>query len=116
MRDTTRGTFNNQPYVTAAVPMRILTVTANTTATGSLTYDYAAAGFTSVYGVNAQAVRNTVDPALACFATVRSFTTSQVVVQVWESKTNAVLILGVNIESIEPTAAVTTVFLTVFGI
>ncbi len=115
-RDGTRGTFNSQPYVTSSQPLRILNATATTTTAGALTYDYSAVGFTAVYGVHLQPVRNTADPTLACFALLRSYSTTQLVAQIFESKTSAVLLLGVNIEGLETTAAAIPVLITVFGL
>lgn len=81
-------------------------------ATGSLTFTLPAGLFTSVITVQAQTVRDTVTPATACFACVRSFSTTQVVVQVFESKTSSIQ----SIEGLEKTSVATTVLLNVFGI
>jgi hypothetical protein len=114
-RDAARGSLSGHTYVTGVVPMRIHTAIATTTAAGALTYDISAAGFASILGATATCQRDTTDPTRACFALVRSCTPTQVVVQVFESKTSAVLLLGVNIEGLEPTNLATTVSLIIFG-
>lgn len=112
--DGSRRQFKSEPYVIATVPMMIWQVSGTTNATGAITFTIPAGAFTTVYSVTATAVRDTVNPALACFALVRTYTTSSVVVQVFESKNTGVL-LGGNIEGLELSTAATTVLLTVFG-
>ncbi len=114
-RDGSRGAFNGQPYVIGHQALKVACGKATTNAAGQLTFDISPAGFTTVAAVHVEAVRDTVDPTRACFAAVRSYTKDQVVVQVWESKTNAVLLLGGQLEAIEPTNLPTEVLLTVYG-
>lgn len=114
-RDASRGTFGAKPYVVSNQNLTIWSGNATSSAAGAVTFDISAAGFTAVYGLCAQVVRDTADPARAAFAVVRTASVTTVTVQVWESKTNAVLLLGANLESIEPTNIATLVALTVFG-
>ncbi len=113
-RDGSRGGFNGQPYVIGHGALKIACGKATTNATGQLTFDISAAGLTAVTAVHAQAVRDTADPTRACVAVVRSYTTLQVVVQVFESKTTGMLIGGVA-EGLEVTNLATEVHLTVYG-
>ncbi len=115
IRDAARGSFNNKPYVVSNQNLTIWAGNANTNTAGAATFDISAAGFTTVYSAAAQVVRDTTDPARAAFATIRTASPTTVTVQVWESKTNAVLLLGANLESLEPTNIATLVALTVFG-
>lgn len=114
MRDANRSTFNGDPYIVGSVPLKIYATNGTSSANGALTFTIPAGVFTNVYAATATAVRNTADPALACFALVRSATPTQVVVQVFESKTSGVLLGGV-VEGLEATASATVVALTVFG-
>ncbi len=96
--------------------LKVWATTGTTNAAGALTITVPAGAFTTVLGVTATAVRDTTNPTIACFALVRSYSTSQVVVQVFESKTSAVLLLGANIEGLEATTTATPVLVTIFGV
>ncbi len=85
-----------------------------TSATGALTINLAVNAFTQVLGVQCTPVRNTADPTLACFALVRSYNASQIVIQVFESKTTGML-LGGMAEGMELATSAITVLVTVFG-
>lgn len=100
--------------VTSNVQLLLYTATGTTNATGAITFAIPAGTFDTVYGAHAQAVRDTASPAFACFAVVRSFTTTSVVVQVFESKMTGV-VLGGNVEGLELSTSATTVLLTVLG-
>ncbi len=115
-RDATRRGWNNDYYVISDVALRAWCFSGTTSTTGALTVTIPAGAFTTVLGVSATAVRNTTDPTLACFALVRSYSNTQVVLQVFESRTSAVLLLGVNIEGLETTNTATPVLVTVFGV
>ncbi len=98
-------------YVTTSnVQMDMYATSGTTDATGAITFTLPAGMFGSVFSVQVQAVRDTVNPTTACFALVRSFSATSVVVQVFESKTNSF-----GGEGLEKTAAATVVTLAVFG-
>ena len=99
---------------TAVSPQQLMiySTSGTTDTTGSITFNIAGI-FGQVYSVQAQVIRDTVDPKLACVALVRSFTTNSVVVQVFESKTTA---FGSAAEGFEKTSAAVVVHLNVFGI
>jgi hypothetical protein len=86
------------------------------TVTGGLVTFTLPAYFTTVHGVWAQAVRNSSAPADGCFAQVKSFSNTQVVVQVFESKNTGVLLLNTNVEGLEASSSGITVTLLVKGI
>lgn len=115
LRDASRGGWNNDYYAISDVAMRVWCFSGTTTTAGALTVTIPTGAFTTVLGVSATPVRNTADPALACFALVRSYTATQVVIQVFESKTTGILIGG-STEGLEATAAAIPVLLTVFGV
>lgn len=100
--------------VAANVQGQLYVASGTTSATGAITFAIPAGTFSTVYVVNAQCVRDTVTPGTACFAVVRSFTTTSVVVQVFESKMTNV-VLGGSVEGLELSTLATTVHLTVFG-
>lgn len=114
LTDGSRRYFKSEPYVIAVVPMMIWTTSGTTSAAGAITFAIPAGAFSTVYTVNATVVRNSTDATTACFAQVRSFSTTQVVVQVFESKNTGIL-LGGSVEGLELATAATTVLLTVFG-
>lgn len=89
----------------------IYTATGTTSTAGALTFTLPAAMFTTITSVQASVVRDSATPATAAFAMVRTFNTSTVVVQVFESRT---IILGGG-EGLEATTTATTVHLAVFG-
>lgn len=118
--DTASGRYKaaDHPYAyQTATPLagKELVMTGTTAAGGGVTFNLPASYFTTVHAAFVQAVRNTADPTLACFAVVRTKGPSQVVVQVFESKSTGVLIGGV-IEGIEASPAGITVDLWVKGI
>lgn len=82
---------------------------------GGVTFTLPAGYFTAVHTVIPTAVRDTTDARYACFATVRQFSTSTVVVAVWDSKTSVTLIGSVT-EGLELSPDAATVLLTVIGI
>lgn len=94
--------------------LKVWQTTGVTTTTGALTVAIPADVFDVITGVQVTAVRNTTSPASACFATVRSYSVTSVVIQVFESKTTTANI-GNSIEGLEATATATTVLVTVFG-
>jgi hypothetical protein len=102
-------------YQTATpLPGKELVMTGVTAAGGGVTFTLPTY-FTTVHIAIPQPVRNTGDPTLACWAVVRTQGPSQVVCQVFESKTSGVLIGGV-IEGAEVSPAGITVNLLVKGI
>lgn len=115
LRDASRGGWNNDYYAISDVALRVWCFSGTTSATGALTVTIPAGAFTTVLGVSATPVRNTADPTLGCFALVRSYTNTQIVIQVFESKTTGIL-LGGSVEGLELTATATPILLTVFGI
>lgn len=92
-------------------PQMVYTATGTTSATGALTFTLPAGMFTSVLSVQANAIRDTVSPGVACFALVRTFSPTSVAVQVFESRT---IVLGGG-EGLEATTTATVVHLAVFG-
>lgn len=114
-RDGTRRGWNSDYYAISDVALRVWNFSGTTSTAGALTVTIPAGAFTTVLGVCATAVRNTTDPTQACFALVRSYSATQVVVQVFESKTSGVLIGGV-VEGLEATGSAVAVLVTVFGI
>lgn len=112
--DGSRRQFKSEPYVIGVVPMMVWTTTGTTNATGAITFTIPAGAFTTIYTVHADAVRDTANPALGCFAMIRSYSTTAVTVQVFESKNTGVL-LGGNIEGLEVATTAVTVLLTVLG-
>lgn len=114
MRDANRSTFNGDTYVTGSQAMKFHIANGTTSATGALTVTIPAGVFTTVLAVVANPLRNTTDPTTACFAVVRSFSATQVVIQVFESKSTGVL-LGGNVEGLEATSTATVVSVLVVG-
>ncbi len=111
--DTRFATY--QAGLSGQVPLRLYTDGAGTTnATGGVTFTLPSNYFTVVYGAVATAVRNSADPTMATFAMVRSWSSTSVVVQVFESKTSGVLLGGI-IEGLEASGAGIPVQLMVFG-
>lgn len=107
----------SQPFQYSVVSDRTSTMyhaVGTTSAAGALTFTIPAGMFSSITAVHATAVRDTVSATTACFALVRSYTTSSVVVQVFESKTTGIA-LGGTAEGLEVTPTATSVCLTVFG-
>jgi hypothetical protein len=123
--DGTRRHWNDHPYaITPDVPVYrheattglvLKTYTAHGNApAGAVTFTLPAGYFTAVHSVIATAVRDTTDARYAVFATVRTYTTSSVVVAVWDSKTSVTL-LGSVTEGLELSPNAASVLLTVFG-
>lgn len=90
---------------------RVWFTSGTTSATGALTITLPVGVFQQILGVQATAVRNTTNAATACFALVRTYDTTGVALQVFESRT---IILGGG-EGLEATTTATTVLVTVFG-
>lgn len=96
-------------------PIWIHNAIGTTSTSGALTFTLAAGLFpTAIVAVHAQVVRDTAAPASAAFALVRTYTTTSVVVQVFESKTTSIA-LGGTVEGLEATTSATVVSITVFG-
>ncbi len=114
MPDANRSTFKGDPYVTGVGGLKLYSISGVTAANGSITFTIPAGTFTTMLTASAQAVRNTADPTLACFAVVRSLSATQVVVQVFESKTSGIL-LGGTVEGLELATSAVTVLLTAVG-
>lgn len=114
IRDASRREFNGRPYLVGQVAMTVYATNGTTNATGALTLTLPAGLFTGIYAVHADTVRNSADPTVACFAQVRSFSTSTVVIQVFESRTSGVL-LGGTTEGLELASGAVAVTCTVIG-
>lgn len=80
--------------------MRVWTDSKATSATGAVTFTIPAATFTTVQFIELTVMRDTADPQFATFCMLRSFTTTTVVAQCFESKQTGVLLGGV-IEGLE---------------
>lgn len=85
-----------------------------TSTAGLITFTLPTGMFSTITGVHATAIRDTTSAPTACFALVRSYTTTSVVVAVFESKTTGVAIGGM-VEGLETTPTATSVCVTVFG-
>ncbi len=108
-RTVTRLTHQGARYVLATDPGQVTFRTAGATnlspklytdfqmtnATGALTFNLPTGYFTTIQAVQAQAMRDTVNPDIAPFALVRTVTLDTVVVQVFEGKSSGVLLGGV---------------------
>jgi hypothetical protein len=101
--------------VLSNVQLSLYTTSATTDATGAVTIPMPAGTFSVAYAAFATVVRDTADPTLACFAMVRSFSASAVVVQVFESNTTTNIKSGGSAEGLAKPTSATTVLLTVFG-
>jgi hypothetical protein len=97
------------------VQLQLYTTSATTDTTGSAIIALPAGLFSVVYAAFATAVRDNPDPTAACFALVRSYSATSVVVQIFESHTTTGIKSGGSAEGLEATASATTVLLTVFG-
>lgn len=92
----------------AQIPV-VLCFTGTTNTAGNVSIQIPANTMTSIYGVTAQVIRNTIDPTQATFVAVRSYiaptsvATGAVTLQVFESKTSGV-VLGGSVEGCEVTA------------
>lgn len=95
--------------------LKLYTDVQTSSTTGALTFALPAGYFTTVNSVQASCIRNTADPTLAAFAMVRSFSTTSVVVQCFESKNTGVL-LGGNVEGLELATAALSIHLMVVGV
>lgn len=118
--DTATGRFKaaDHPYAYGngtPIAGKDLVLTGTTVSGGGVTFTLPAGYFTTVHIAIPQTVRNTADPTLACWAVVRTQGPSQVVCQVFESKTSGVLIGGTT-EGAEVSPAGITVNLLVKGI
>lgn len=98
----------------ASTQQLVFTAAGTTSASGALTFTLPAGMFTTITSVQASAIRDSAAPGQAAFAMVRSFSTSSVVVQVFESKMTGV-VLGGNVEGLELSTSAITVHLAVFG-
>lgn len=94
---------------------KIYTDSKATDATGAYTFTLPAGYFTALHYTDVTCVRDTNNPAFGTFAMVRSFTTTSVVVQCFESKNTGVL-LGGNIEGLEVATSALTVQLFAIGV
>ncbi len=88
-----RVTYRNG--LTTSGTLKVYTDVMTTNATGAVTFILPSGYFSSLGYVDAVAQRDTVDPAKACFAQVRSIGVDQIAVQVFESKTTGMLLGGV---------------------
>ncbi len=113
-KDGTRRGIGTDTYTISDVALRIFTITVASTNTGAVTANIPAGLFTGILAAVATPIRNTTDPTLACFAMIRSVSPTQILAQVWESKTTGMLLGGVA-EGLEPTGSMTVVTVTVFG-
>lgn len=95
--------------------MKVHTDMQTSNATGAYTFGLPTGYFTTINSVQVSCLRNTADPTLAAFAMVRSFTTSSVIVQCFESKTTGVL-LGGSIEGLELATTALNIQLLVIGV
>ncbi|MET0701658.1 MAG: hypothetical protein ABWY93_18565 [Mycobacterium sp.] len=95
--------------------MRVWTASAVSSATGAVTFTIPAGTFTTVQFIELTVMRDTADPTLAAFAMLRSFTTTSVVGQVFESKNTGVL-LGGFIEGLDVASAAVSVMVKVTGV
>lgn len=100
--------------VMANVPLQLYTTSGTTDTTGNLNISLPAGLFTVVYAAMATVVRDSAAPATAAFAQVRSYSASNVIVQVFESATIPAKIVGSS-EALAVTTTATTVLVTVFG-
>lgn len=101
--------------VLSNVQLQLYTTSVTSDATGAATVALPAGLYSVVYAALAQTVRDTTDPTLACFALVRSYSASAVVVQVYESNTTTGIKAGGSAEGLAKSTSATTVLLTVFG-
>lgn len=115
IRDGSRREFNGKPYLVGQVAMTVYATSGTTNASGALTLTLPAGLFTGVYSAHAEAVRNSADPTVACFAQIRTLATTQIVIQVFESRTSGVL-LGGTTEGLELSTSAVVVYCTVFGV
>lgn len=113
INDGSRHGFAGEPYVTSPQAMMIYCARGTTNASGAITFPLTK--FVAIYNVQVQAVRDTANPSLAAFAVVRSYSTSQVVVQCFESKGTPVLLLNTTVEGLELATSAMEVHLTVYG-
>lgn len=127
--NASRQQFNGQPYVldndvrlhryqhgaTANLLLKVYTATGASAANGGYTFTLPAGYFTTIYNASASVVRDSLDPAYATFAMVRSISTTSVVVHTFESKTTGVL-LGGTIEGLESCGGGQNIQLMVFGV
>ncbi|GAB3250977.1 hypothetical protein [Kineosporia babensis] len=90
--------------------------TAVTDASGVATFTLPAGYFAAVHWVGPTVVRNTASPAQFPAPFVLSYSTSQVKVQVGESRTTGVLLLNTQVEGLEASPAGITVLLKVRGV
>lgn len=100
--------------VNSNVQLNLYTTSGTTNAAGAVTVPLPPGMFSVVYAAFAVAVRDTTDPALACFALVRSYSATSVVVQVFESA-GTTMRANAYFEGLTPATTATTVLLTVFG-
>lgn len=99
-----------------AIPGKDWCGTAVTDTAGIATFTLPAGYFAAVHWAGPTVVRNTANPAQFPAPFVISYSTSQVKVQVGESKTTGVLLLNTMVEGLEASPAGITVLLKVRGI
>lgn len=86
-----------------------------TNVTGAVTFTLPVGLFTTIQYISPVVIRDSADPTLATFAMVRSYSTTSIVIQCFESKTSGVLIGGV-IEGLDVTSAAVAVMIKVTGV
>lgn len=109
------GTVTYRTSTQTGLSPKVFTAMVASDATGAVTIGLPTSYFTSILFAEANCVRDTANPALGAFAMIRSFTTSQVVVQCFESKNSGVLIGGF-IEGLELATSALNIQLLVIGI
>jgi hypothetical protein len=109
------GLVTYRTTAATGLTMKVFTTSATSDATGGVTIGLPVGYFTTVHYVDAVCVRDSASPTVATFAMLRSFTTTSVSVQCFESKTTGVL-LGGSIEGLELATAALMVQLMVIGV
>lgn len=109
------GTVTYRTTALTGLSPKIFTAMVASNATGAVTIGLPTSYFTTVLFAEANCVRDTADPAFGTFAMIRSFTTSQVVVQCFESKNTGIL-LGGTVEGLELATSSLNIQLLVIGV
>lgn len=112
---TDPGQVTYRTVAATGLSPKIFTDSQNTNTSGALTFGLPVGYFTAINFVESQVVRDTNNPALGAFAMVRSYTTSSVTVQVFESKLSGVL-LGGTVEGLELGTTAMQINLLVIGV
>ena len=94
--------------------LKVWTDSAVTSGTGGINFSMPAGFFSAVHSVNADCLRDSVNPTFGAFAMVRTVTTTSIVVQCFESKTTNTLLLS-QAEGLELASSIT-VMVTVYGV